>query len=125
VCFGCWGALRCIWLSVTSDFGMGASAKLTHMFECTVGPVTYFVCVPDVTGTIPVSVVMKGLGTPFYGGCYIFVWGIVGECVWVMPFGYLQTRVNNQVICHERGTKDVIVTTTKRHLCMTPIFHND
>jgi hypothetical protein len=67
----------------------------------------------------------KGLGTPFYGGWYIFVWGMVGKCLWVMPFGYLQTRVNNQVICHERGTKDVIVTTTKRHLCMTPIFHND
>jgi hypothetical protein len=41
---------------------MRASAKLTHVFECTVGPVTPFVCVPDVTGTIPVSVVKKGLG---------------------------------------------------------------
>jgi hypothetical protein len=40
---------------------MRASAKLTHMFECTVDPVTHFVCVPDVTGTIPVSVVKKGL----------------------------------------------------------------
>jgi hypothetical protein len=49
---------------MTYDFGMRASAKLTHMFECTVGPVTHFVCVPDVTGTIPVSVVKKGLGTP-------------------------------------------------------------
>jgi hypothetical protein len=45
-----------------------------------------------VTGTIPVSVVKKGLGTPIHGGCYIFVWGIVGECLWVMPLGYLQTR---------------------------------
>ena len=81
------GALRCIWLSGTSDFGMRASAKLTHVFECTVGPVTHFVCVPDVTGTIPVSVDKKGLGTPIYGGWYIFVGGIVGECLWEMPFG--------------------------------------
>ena len=81
VCFGCWGALRCIWLSVTSDFGMGASAKLTHMFECTVGPVTYSVCVPDVTGTIPVSVVKKGLGTHI---CLEYCWGMfVGNAFWV------------------------------------------
>jgi len=82
VFFGCWGALRCIWLSVTSDFGMGASAKLTHMFECAVRPVKLFVGVPDMTGAIPVSVGKKGLGAPIKGGLYIFVWGIVGECLW-------------------------------------------
>jgi hypothetical protein len=44
------------------------SFRLLHVFECTVGPVTHFVCVPDVTGTIPVSVVKKWLETPIYGG---------------------------------------------------------
>jgi hypothetical protein len=58
------------------------------------GQEIYFVCVPDVTGTIPVSVVKKGLGTPIYGECYIFVWGIVGECLWVMPLGYQKKSYN-------------------------------
>lgn len=81
------GALRYVWLSVTSDFGMGASAKLTHMFEWEVCPVTLLISVSDMTGAIPLSVGKKGLGTPIKGGCYIFVRGIVRESLRVMSFG--------------------------------------
>ena len=60
--------LRCIWLSITSDIGMGAAAKLTHIVELAVH---HDACVPDMAGSIPISVGKKGLGTTIKCGLYI------------------------------------------------------